>query len=90
MLQLRVQKSGRKSARVVTQVPYSLHCSHSELRAFVGALRPRQMVCTVSAHIEAEHSIDACTHFADLVPPPGACPALPGDPRRSAKLLGSR
>ena len=35
------------------QVPYSLHCNFTELRNFVSALRPRQLIPTVSHGVEA-------------------------------------
>jgi hypothetical protein len=62
----------------IAQVPYSLHCSFGELHDFVAALRPRSLVCTVSARIEPEVSNDACAHFAHLLLPQG--PAGAGAP----------
>ena len=35
-------------------MPYSLHCNFSELRSFVAALRPRQLIPTVSHGVEAD------------------------------------
>ena len=38
-------------------MPYSLHCNFSELRSFVAALRPRQLVATVSHGVEADINV---------------------------------
>ena len=35
-------------------MPYSLHCNFTELRSFVAALRPRQLIATVSHGVEAD------------------------------------
>jgi hypothetical protein len=49
------------------QVPYSLHCNYSELRSFIAALRPRQVLPTVTHGVEAEVSVGLNQLCCDLV-----------------------
>ncbi len=51
---------------LLCQVPYSLHSNYTELRSFVAALRPRQIIPTVSCGVEADVSVGLDQLCADL------------------------
>ena len=51
---------------MLCQVPYSLHCNYAELRNFVEALRPRQIIPTVSCGVEADISVGLDQLCSDL------------------------
>lgn len=53
----------------LAQVPYSLHSSFQELTSFVAALRPRQLIPTVSGAVDPDLPTDTCALFADLLAP---------------------
>ena len=66
-------------------MPYSLHCNFSELRSLVAALRPRQLIATVSHGVEADIDVgleqlcsqaslqDACMPASDSAIAAKAC-----------------
>ncbi|CAL5228362.1 g11480 [Coccomyxa viridis] len=54
------------ASRCAFQVPYSLHSNYTELRSFVAALRPRQIIPTVSCGVEADVSVGLDQLCADL------------------------
>ena len=57
---------GRRDSQMVCQVPYSLHCNYKELRSFISALRPRQIVPTVPRGVKGDISVGLEQLCADL------------------------
>ena len=65
---LLVHGYGWSDCILYTQVPYSLHCNYSELRNLVAALRPLQVIPTVTHGVEADVSVGLDQLFSDLTP----------------------
>jgi len=53
--------------KLLHAVPYSLHCSFEELRAFVSWLRPRAVCGIVKGTSAAGRCADPAVHFAGLL-----------------------
>ncbi|CAL8471325.1 g10867 [Coccomyxa elongata] len=75
------------ASRLLFKVPYSLHSSFLELRSFVAALRPRQVIPTVSGLVDPALPTASCDLFADLLAPHHGHEAdLPNKKRNRAPL----